>query len=48
MRVLPAVVACLAVGIGFSGCRAKEETPDVARLLADMRSADQQVSGQGA
>lgn len=44
MRVMPAVVACLA--LGFSACRAKEEKPDVPRLLSEMRSADQQVSGQ--
>jgi HEAT repeat protein len=46
MRTAPALLGCALLAAGLSACKAKEEKPDVGRLLAELRSPDQQKSGQ--
>lgn len=46
MRGASTVLSCVVLAVVVSGCRAKEEKPDVPRLLAELRSSDPQVSGQ--
>src|SRR5512139_1044885 len=45
MRAASAVSICLALAFA-PACRAKEERPDIPRLLAELRSSDPQTSGQ--
>ena len=46
MRAKSTILGCAVLAVAFSACRAKEDKPDIPRLLAELRSSDPQASGQ--
>jgi HEAT repeat protein len=46
MRAKSTVLGLVVLAVAVSACRAKEDKADVPRLLAELRSADPQASGQ--
>jgi len=46
MRAAPLLLASLALAVPFSACRAKDDKPDIPRLLAELRGADSKASGE--
>jgi HEAT repeat protein len=46
MRATSTILGCVVLAVAVSACRAKEDKPDIPRLLAELRSSDPQASGQ--
>jgi len=46
MRATSTILGCAVLAVAVSACRAKEDKPDIPRLLAELRSSDPQASGQ--